>query len=86
MLFPLRPCAMRALLTHLSHLPGSNTEHSCVFVGNLHVQTRTVMCTTILANLGSDKIMEGLSQEEVEAFLHVTMVAILADWIFTTIP
>ena len=30
--------------------------------------------------------MGGLSQEDVEAFLHVTMVAILADWIFTTIP
>ena len=27
----------------------------------------------------SDKIMGGLSQEDVEAFLHVTMVAILAD-------
>ena len=40
------------------------------------LQTRTVMCTAIFGRATSDKIMGGLSQEDVEAFLHVTMVAI----------
>ena len=70
----------RGRFSHISLIPpGFNTERSCVFVGNLHLQTRTVMCTAIYGQPRSDKIMGGLSQEDVEAFLHVTMVAILAD-------
>ena len=34
----------------------------------------------------SDQIMGGLWQEDVEVFLHVTMVAITLTGIFTTIP
>ena len=83
---PLRPCAMRALLAHLSHLPGFNTEHSCVFVGILYLQMHTVLCTAIFGPARSDRIMGGVRQEDVEAFLHVTVVAIHADWNSPTIP
>ena len=66
--------------SHTSLLSASffffNTEHSCVFIGVLFLQTRTVMCTAIFGRATSDKIMGGLRQEDVEAFLHVTMVAI----------
>ena len=40
MLFPLRPCAIRTLLTDLSHLPGFNTERSRASGGILYLQTR----------------------------------------------
>ena len=42
----------------------------------LYLQTRTVMCTTIFGLARSDKIMGGVRQEDLEAFLHVTVVAI----------
>ena len=73
---PLRPCAIRTLLTDLSHLPGfqygtlARLRWNSVFA-NAH---RNVYNNFGLAR--SDKIMGGLRLEDVEAFLHVTMVAI----------
>ena len=77
------PCGRSLHISRIYQVPIPNTRASSLefCIANAH--------RNVYNNFGqsrSDKIMEGLSQEDVEAFLHVTMVAILADWIFTTIP
>ena len=73
--FPRHQCHADASCTSLTHA-GFQYRKLVRLVGILYLKTRTVMCTTIFGQARSDKIMLGLTQEDLEAFLHVTVVAI----------